>query len=688
MIWRRNLISLSPTEKARFTNAVKELKKTKPGKRVNSPNKYNDFVLWHNDAADKATPLGQEQRYVGHGGPAFLPWHRYFIRRFELDLQSIIIEKTLPYAGITLPYWNWAEDSSKKWEDMAVWQDDFMGGNGNNRNNYIVDTGPFKDGDWTIIGNDGKDDDPLTRNFGLKPDRPSVLPTPTQVLSALAVPRYDSREWDSTDNTPSEASFRKTFEGLHNNIHGWVDGSMWPVTSPNDPVFFVHHCYVDREWDQWQRNKLDNDDYYPNDGTVTDGGGEIAYQNRSAKIFPWDTEPNPPLLENVLNSQKTKVYDQLIGVAYDPGNHGITAVARDKDSMDVFWIRPDGSVYGKSFYSDKTWGDPYPVADENSSSTSGSITAIARKSSVEVWWVGQDGSLNGKEGNWKDSVTPYWEWEDMNKLNDPLTNNIASTSGGTAAIPINRDMEQSPEVIWYIGCNSYVYACESKDGEWVTDQLADGAQTSTGIAAVSSDNNIYNVWKIGEDGSVYWYSDRNGWSGEKLPGIDDTSNNACASIAAASRDTGKMEVWWIEQDGSVIGSYSNDSEHWTTQRLANPGSASIRGSIAAVSRLHATDHWEVWWIGNDGSVQGAWHIDSGPDPGPWKLYTLAGPGSASTSGGITAVSRSIEKMEVWWVGKYGDINGAWHDGSADWRYYKLIQEIGSAATGLPSDVKL
>jgi tyrosinase len=29
-------------------------------------------------------------------------------------------------------------------------------------------------------------------------------------------------------------------------------GSMVPMTSPNDPVFFLHHCFVDKVWSDWQ----------------------------------------------------------------------------------------------------------------------------------------------------------------------------------------------------------------------------------------------------------------------------------------------------------------------------------------------------------------------------------------------------------------------------------------------------
>jgi hypothetical protein len=39
---------------------------------------------------------------------------------------------------------------------------------------------------------------------------------------------------------------------LHNRAHVFVGGSMLPGTSPDDPVFFLHHCNVDRIWALWQ----------------------------------------------------------------------------------------------------------------------------------------------------------------------------------------------------------------------------------------------------------------------------------------------------------------------------------------------------------------------------------------------------------------------------------------------------
>jgi len=72
----------------------------------------------------------------------------------------------------------------------------------------------------------------------------------------LGVTPYDTRPW----NRSSNPSFRNMLEGwqgnggpgFHNLGHVWAGGSMLPMTSPNDPLFFIHHCMVDKMWHEWQ----------------------------------------------------------------------------------------------------------------------------------------------------------------------------------------------------------------------------------------------------------------------------------------------------------------------------------------------------------------------------------------------------------------------------------------------------
>jgi tyrosinase len=80
-------------------------------------------------------------------------------------------------------------------------------------------------------------------------------------MAAIGISTYDTDPWD----VDSVGSFRNTLEGwakgedhpqLHNLVHVWIGGSMLPASSPNDPVFWVHHCNTDRLWYQWMHTWL------------------------------------------------------------------------------------------------------------------------------------------------------------------------------------------------------------------------------------------------------------------------------------------------------------------------------------------------------------------------------------------------------------------------------------------------
>ena len=115
---------------------------------------------------------------------------------------------------------------------------------------------------------------------------------------------------------------------------------------------------------------------------------------------------------------------------------------------------------------------------------------------------------------------------------------------------------------------------------------------------------------------------------------------------------------------------------WDGFRLAAPGSAASSGAITAVARIPGS--MEVWWIGADGSVQDRYWYDTAT----WRGFQLAGPGSASTRGGITSVSRIEGSMEVWWVGAAGSVEAAFWYETGTWRRYQLAGP-GSAAVTSP-----
>jgi hypothetical protein len=76
---------------------------------------------------------------------------------------------------------------------------------------------------------------------------------------------------------------------------------------------------------------------------------------------------------------------------------------------------------------------------------------------------------------------------------------------------------------------------------------------------------------------------------------------------------------------------------------------------------------EVWWAGPNGSVQDAyWYAGQ-----PWRQFQLAPAGSASTTGGIAAVSRETDSMEVWWAGPDGSVQDAYWYAGAAWNRFQL-----------------
>src|SRR5207244_3148352 len=60
----------------------------------------------------------------------------------------------------------------------------------------------------------------------------------------------------------SYVTLRSRSEDLHNLVHRWVGGNMLRMTSPNDPVFFMHHANIDRMWSIWQKKVAPGTSFY------------------------------------------------------------------------------------------------------------------------------------------------------------------------------------------------------------------------------------------------------------------------------------------------------------------------------------------------------------------------------------------------------------------------------------------
>lgn len=135
-----------------------------------------------------------------HGNPRFLPWHRVYLVKLEALLTAV--DPT-----VCLPYWNSSDEQA-----FPGW---LLG---------VTPTVTLAGGPHTV-----------TRNIGAF----ATLPDAAAVATAQANATF--------------SAFGAAIEGIHNSGHVWVGGSMMSIpTAPCDPVFWMHHAEIDRQWAVWQ----------------------------------------------------------------------------------------------------------------------------------------------------------------------------------------------------------------------------------------------------------------------------------------------------------------------------------------------------------------------------------------------------------------------------------------------------
>ena len=262
---RKNAASLTDQEWEKFMGAVIALKHSfAPGSNISV---YDQFVAIHWGVTQLT---GAQTRNGGHGGPAFLAWHREYIRRFEAALRSVDPE-------VTLPYWNWALGELA--DTTSLFRDERIGPMGNGGASALaVDSGylalspnRFHSLGWSINA------DLRQLRFGFAPEGNALernttldtgaLPTASQVNGVLMAPDF--------------STFRPGLESAHNTIHILLGRDMSTMTSPNDLIFFLHHCQVDRLWAKWQKNHPGTANYNP---LGTGGRGHRL----NDLMWPWD----------------------------------------------------------------------------------------------------------------------------------------------------------------------------------------------------------------------------------------------------------------------------------------------------------------------------------------------------------------------------------------------------------------
>lgn len=180
---------------------------------------FPQFKCWHHGRIGSGSLLPYN---------LFLPWHRAYLHYWEHTARD-------QNSKMVLPWWDWTSAGSHTIGIPKSFTVKTIDGKKNS-----LASGPRPAMPSVPAG-------PTTRN----PGSPAALPTTANVNALMDLGNF--------------VDLDVQLEDIHDSVHGWCGGDMGVVArAAFDPIFWSHHCMIDRVWYLWQlKNGIDNipDDY-------------------------------------------------------------------------------------------------------------------------------------------------------------------------------------------------------------------------------------------------------------------------------------------------------------------------------------------------------------------------------------------------------------------------------------------
>lgn len=166
------------------------------------------------------------------------------------------------FADFVLPYWDWSQFTDAPDPALStVWGPDYLGGSNNSNNSNIGS--PIPNGPFAGMTTHYLDSHMLSRGFNASVSGSMRALVNASTLNAL-IRREREGNW-------TWGEFSDAVETGHNQLHSDIGGDMlFTSTSPNDPVFYLHHAFIDKIW--WERQQIFD---------KTEYGGTHTFSNRN-----------------------------------------------------------------------------------------------------------------------------------------------------------------------------------------------------------------------------------------------------------------------------------------------------------------------------------------------------------------------------------------------------------------------
>lgn len=215
--------ALTDADRQRFVDAILRLTQL-PSKISNNParNRYEDLVHLH----QKFTP-------TVHNNRLFLLWHRYFLWTFE-----DVLRKEAGYTG-NIPWFDETKYAGR-FSQSSIFSNKWFGGIA--IQGRCVTDGQFNNRVFSL---------------GIGPGTSNQVHCLSRNGDAAKTANTNSAMVNACQNREGFANMAACAEG---GAHAWGHNGIGSVmadvyASPGDPVFWLHHAFIDRNFRVWQNQK-------------------------------------------------------------------------------------------------------------------------------------------------------------------------------------------------------------------------------------------------------------------------------------------------------------------------------------------------------------------------------------------------------------------------------------------------
>jgi hypothetical protein len=216
-----------------------------------------------------SSPPAQGWNQCQHGAWYFLPWHRLYLYYFERIIRSVVLSQGGP-DDWALPYWHYDAGGTTNTLPSSFRQQTLPDGTPNPL--FVANRNPAV--------NAGVGLPAQATSAAVAMGMSNYLPPPFPGFGGGQTngPQHFFNAFGALEQTP------------HNVIHVMIGGLMSdPDTAALDPIFWLHHCNIDRLWMEWNAKGGVN----PGSAAWTGQTFELFDENGTAETRPLGDTNDP-----------------------------------------------------------------------------------------------------------------------------------------------------------------------------------------------------------------------------------------------------------------------------------------------------------------------------------------------------------------------------------------------------------